>query len=121
MVNIISIFFGVYGYGGTNKTFVWRTLSTTIRSKGHMVLNVASNGIASLLLPRGITTYSRFAMPLTLNENSTCGIEQETSVTELIVSANLIIWHMPPTMHKYCFKPLHRPLKDIMRFKDCSA
>ncbi|KAL6576603.1 hypothetical protein OROMI_010879 [Orobanche minor] len=36
----------------TGKTFIWRTLSVVIRSKGDVVLYVASCGIASLLLPR---------------------------------------------------------------------
>ncbi|XP_076887844.1 uncharacterized protein LOC143538104 [Bidens hawaiensis] len=42
--------FYVYGYGGTGKTYLWKTLSASIRSKGEVVLNVASSGIASLLL-----------------------------------------------------------------------
>jgi len=40
----------LYGYGGTGETFTWMTFSTTIRSKGTIVLNVTSSGIASLLL-----------------------------------------------------------------------
>ncbi|XP_031111844.1 uncharacterized protein LOC116015818 [Ipomoea triloba] len=68
--------FFVYGYGGTGKTFVWRTLSSMIRSRGDIVLNVASSGIASLLLPGGRTSHSRFAIPLSLNEDSTCNISQ---------------------------------------------
>lgn len=43
--------FFVYGYGGTDKTFLWRALSTKLRSKGDIVINVASSGITSLLLP----------------------------------------------------------------------
>jgi len=35
------------GYGGTGKTFMWRTFSTAIRSKRLIMLNVASSGIAS--------------------------------------------------------------------------
>ncbi|CAH9111251.1 unnamed protein product [Cuscuta europaea] len=42
-------YFG-YGYGETGKKFVWRTLSAALRSKGDIVLYVASSGIASLLL-----------------------------------------------------------------------
>ena len=42
-------FFFLYGYGGTSKTFMWKTLSAALRSKGMIVLNVASSGIASLL------------------------------------------------------------------------
>ncbi|XP_075521378.1 uncharacterized protein LOC142554601 [Primulina tabacum] len=64
--------FFVYGYGGTGKTFVWKTLSAYLRSKGEIILNVASSGIASLLLPDGRTAHSRFAIPFNLNEESTC-------------------------------------------------
>ncbi|XP_061338511.1 uncharacterized protein LOC133285308 [Gastrolobium bilobum] len=45
--------FFLYGFGGTGKTFIWNTLSASIRSKAGIVLNVASSGIASLLLPGG--------------------------------------------------------------------
>jgi len=34
-------FFFLYGYGGTGKTFMWKTLSAALRSKGMIVLNVA--------------------------------------------------------------------------------
>jgi len=43
----------LYGYGGTRKTFMWKTLSAAVRSEGKIVLTVASSGIASLLLPGG--------------------------------------------------------------------
>ncbi|XP_075521382.1 uncharacterized protein LOC142554604 [Primulina tabacum] len=57
--NTGGIFF-VYGYGGTGKTFILKTLSACLRSNGKFVLNVASSGIASLLLPGGRTAHSRF-------------------------------------------------------------
>ena len=43
----------VYGHGGTGKTFVWKTIISTLRSQGKIVLAVASSGIAALLLPAG--------------------------------------------------------------------
>ncbi|XP_056853040.1 uncharacterized protein LOC130502289 [Raphanus sativus] len=46
--------FFVYGFGGTGKTFLWKLLSAAIRSRGDIVLNVASSGIASLLLSGGM-------------------------------------------------------------------
>lgn len=49
--------FFIYGYGGTGKTYVWRTLSASIRSKWHIVLIVAPSGIASLLLTGGCTVH----------------------------------------------------------------
>ena len=42
--------FFVYGYGGTGKTYLYKTLSTRLRSEGEIVLNVASSGIVTLLL-----------------------------------------------------------------------
>lgn len=48
--NLGGMFF-VDGYGGTGKTYLWNTLSFCLRSEGKIVLNVASSGIASLLLP----------------------------------------------------------------------
>ncbi|XP_031120878.1 uncharacterized protein LOC116024115 [Ipomoea triloba] len=108
----------VYGYGGTGKTFVWKAISAKIRSKGDIVLNVASSGIASLLLPGGRTAHSRFAIPIVLNEDSTCNITQGSHLAELITMAKLIIWDEAPMMHKHCFEALDRTMRDIMRFKD---
>ncbi|XP_047258138.1 uncharacterized protein LOC124890317, partial [Capsicum annuum] len=48
-------FLFLYGHGGIGKTFIWRTLSSAIRSKGDIVLTVASSEIASLLLPGDIS------------------------------------------------------------------
>ncbi|KAL6517869.1 hypothetical protein OROMI_033570 [Orobanche minor] len=48
-----GVFF-LYGYGGTGKTFIWRTLCSALRGRGDIVLRVASSGIASLLLPKGV-------------------------------------------------------------------
>ncbi|XP_031090985.1 uncharacterized protein LOC115995982 [Ipomoea triloba] len=106
----------VYGYGGIGKTFLWRALSAYIRVKGQIVINVASNGIASLLLPGGRTAHSRFAIPICINEDSTCNIHQESQLAELIVAAKLIIWYETPMMHKHCSEALDRTMRDILRF-----
>ncbi|XP_019161024.1 PREDICTED: uncharacterized protein LOC109157627 [Ipomoea nil] len=108
----------VYGYGGTGKTFLWKTISAALRSKGEVVLNVASSGIASLLLPGGRTAHSRFAIPLGVNEDSTCNIKQGSPLAELIIKSKLIIWDEAPMMHKHCFETLDRTMRDLMRFKN---
>ncbi|KAL3620271.1 hypothetical protein CASFOL_035183 [Castilleja foliolosa] len=108
----------IYGYGGTGKTFFWRILSAAIRCKKDIVLNVASSGIASLLLPGGRTAHSRFKIPLTPHESSTCNIRMGTELSELVVLAKLIIWDEAPMMSKYCFEALDRTLRDIMKVKD---
>ncbi|XP_019178998.1 PREDICTED: uncharacterized protein LOC109174197 [Ipomoea nil] len=110
--------FFVYGYGGTGKTFLWRALSTALRSKGEIVLNVASSGIASLLLPGGRTAHSRFAIPISMNEDSTCNISQGTPLAQLIMQTKLIIWDEAPMMHKHCFEALDRTMRDLLRSKN---
>jgi ATP-dependent DNA helicase PIF1 len=68
-----GVFF-LHGYGGTGKTFMWRTLASYLRSRGEIVLTVASSGIASLLLPGGRTAHSKFKIPVPTMDNSTCEI-----------------------------------------------
>jgi thymidylate kinase len=54
------VFFFIDGYGGTGKTFIWRAISAAIRSRGEIVLTIASNGIAALLIPGGRTAHYLF-------------------------------------------------------------
>ncbi len=58
----------VYGHGGTGKTYIWKTIISKLRSEGLIVLDVASSGIASLLLPGGRTAHSRFNIPIKIDE-----------------------------------------------------
>ena len=76
--------FFVYGYGGTGKTFLWKTLASAVRCRGEIVLNVASSGIASLLLSGGRTTHSRFSIPLNLNEDSLCRMKPGSELACLL-------------------------------------
>ena len=109
-----GVFF-LYGYGGTGKTFLWKTLSTTFRCQGQIVLNVASSGIASLLLPGGRTAHSRFKIPLNLNEDSLCFIKPNSDLSNLVKKTSLIIWDEAPMIHKHAFEALDRSLKDVMK------
>lgn len=111
-------FFFLNGYGGTGKTYIWRGLTAGLRSKGKVVLAVASSGIASLLIPGGRTAHSRFAIPINFDENSTCNIKQGSPLADLIRRADLIIWDEAPMTHKHCFEALDRSLRDILRFSN---
>ncbi|XP_076926687.1 uncharacterized protein LOC143589961 [Bidens hawaiensis] len=104
----------VYGYGGTGKTYLWETLSASIRSKGEVVLNVASSGIASLLLEGGRTAHSRFLIPINLTKDSICPVKGNTDVYELLKKTSLIIWEEAPMIHKHAFEALDRTLNDVM-------
>nr|GEY29140.1 DNA helicase [Tanacetum cinerariifolium] len=44
----------IYGHGGTGKTFLWKAITSALRSEEKIMLDVASSGIASLLLPAAI-------------------------------------------------------------------
>ncbi|XP_025669993.1 uncharacterized protein [Arachis hypogaea] len=112
-----GVFF-LYGYGGTGKTFFWKTLASGLRSKGQIVLTVASSGIASLLLPGGRTTHARFAIPLNLDEFSTCNIKQGSPLADLLIKTKLIIWDEAPMVNRYCIEALDRTMRDILRFNN---
>jgi ATP-dependent DNA helicase PIF1 len=112
--------FFLHGYGGTDKTFMWRILASALRSKGQIVLTVASSGIASLLLPGGRTAHSKFKIPVPTLENSTCNIDGESDHSELLRQAKLIIWDEAPMCHKFCFETLDRTLKDVVNEKSNS-
>ncbi|XP_035838928.1 uncharacterized protein LOC110907105 [Helianthus annuus] len=112
--------FSIYGYGGTGKTFLWKTLSAAIRSKGEIVLNVASSGIATLLLDGGRTPLSRFHIPLNLNEDSVCHIKPDDDVAKLLQQTKLIIWDEAPMVHKHAFEALDRIMHDIFNISNSS-
>lgn len=107
--------FFVYGFGGTGKTFLWSLLGAALRSVGLIVLNVASSGIAALLLQGGRTAHSRFGIPLAVNESTTCNFGAGTYQAELIREASLIIWDEAPMMSKHCFETLDRTMRDILK------
>ncbi|XP_052119015.1 uncharacterized protein LOC107494006 [Arachis duranensis] len=100
--------FFLYGQGGYGKTFLWSTISCSIRSKGGIVLNVASSGISALLLLNGRTAHLRFKIPLAINENSLCSIKQGSPLARLISKAKLITWDEAPMIslspHKLVLK-----------------
>ena len=107
--------FFVYGYGGTGKTYLYKTLSAALRSQGEIVLNVASSGIAALLLEGGRTAHSRFAIPINVVDDSMCSIPFDSDLADLIRQSKLIIWDEAPMMSRYCFEAFDRTLRDICR------
>ncbi|XP_010462780.1 PREDICTED: uncharacterized protein LOC104743390 [Camelina sativa] len=109
-----GVFF-VYGFGRTGKTFLYKTLSSALRARGSIVLNVASSGIASLLLAGGRTTHSRFGIPINPHESSVCTMSHGSDQAQLMAEASLIIWDEAPMMSKHCFESLDRSLSDIIK------
>lgn len=75
---------------------------------------MTSSGIAALLLPEGITSHSRFKIPLNVNEDSICDIKRNTQLYDLIKRTALIIWDEVPMQYKYYFIAVHRTLTDLL-------
>jgi len=94
------------------------SLSSAIRSKGDIVLTVASSGIAALLIPGGRTAHSRFAIPFIVDECSTCTIHPNNNLAELVDKAKLIIQDEALMMHRHCFEALDRTLIDVLRHRN---
>ncbi|XP_072090412.1 uncharacterized protein [Arachis hypogaea] len=94
-------FYFVYGHRGCGKAFIWNELSFAIRSREKVVLNVASSGIASLLLPGGRTDNSRFVNWIldVRNENIgfVVGDESEVNIPNNLLITTVddpsLIWH----------------------------
>lgn len=97
---------------------MWKLLSAAIRYRGEICLNVASSGIASLLLPGGKTTHSKFGIPINPDEFSTCTITQGSDQANLIKAASLIIWDEAPMMSRHCFEALDRSMADLIGNND---
>ena len=64
--------FFLYDSGGTRKTYLWNTIISKFQSDKCIVLDVASLGIATLLLPSGKTAHSVFKIRLQPDETSVC-------------------------------------------------
>ncbi|XP_072076521.1 uncharacterized protein [Arachis hypogaea] len=78
-------FYFVYGHGECGKTFIWNGLSSAIRSRGKIALNIASSGITYLLLPGVRTVHYRFSIPITITDESSCNIKHGSLKAELLI------------------------------------
>lgn len=82
-------------------------------------LNRNIKWLASLLLLRGITTHSKFAIPVPTFENSTCNIHQGSELAELLSSkTNNMGWNTTNDTQNCCFETLHKSLRDITSYSN---
>ncbi|OMO49907.1 DNA helicase PIF1, ATP-dependent [Corchorus olitorius] len=61
----------------------------------------------------GRTAHSRFKIPLSIHQWSTCDIKRGTQLARLLQRTSLIVWDEPPMMHRHCIEALDRSLRDI--------
>ncbi|XP_015967196.1 uncharacterized protein LOC107490906 [Arachis duranensis] len=113
-----SGFYFIYGHGRCDKTFIWNELSSAIWSRRKIILNFESSIIASLLLPGGRTAHSKFSIPITITDESTCNIKHDSLKAELLIQNSLIIWNEVLMLNKMCFEALGQTLRDLMSVTD---
>lgn len=104
----------LHGYKGTGKSFMWRTLSSALRSQTKIVLTVALSGMASLLFLSGRTSHSKFKIPVPTVDKSTCNIDKDSEHSQLSEVTDLMIWDETPICHKIFFEALDKMPKDVM-------
>jgi hypothetical protein len=86
---------------GKGKTFLYKALYHCVRGNGWIALCVASSGIAALLLPRGQTAHSTFAIPVQgLAENSTYQIDKLSKQADMLCQVRPIIWDEAVMQHR---------------------
>ena len=110
----LGLTFFLDGPGGTGKTFVYITLCHAIRSRGWIVLCVASCGIAAILIPGGRTAHSVFKIPIdSLSDQSLCNIPKESFRADLLRATRMIIWDEALMQHRHVPEAVDRSLRDI--------
>ena len=67
------------------------------------------------LLDGGRTAHSRFGLPFTPHEQSTCSICRESPAAELLRQADFIVWDEVTMAHKHVIEAFDRLLKDLMQ------
>ncbi|XP_052165157.1 uncharacterized protein LOC127782122 [Oryza glaberrima] len=97
---------------------IYDQIISSSSTPGDIVLAVASSGVASLLLPAGCTTHSRFKIPLEVSEKGLYSISRGTMLAALVARAWLILWDEALMSHRNCFESLGRTLKDILSVDD---
>ena len=89
VINSLGSPFFLHSGGGCGKTYLASLIATSVRSRGEIVLCVASTGLASLLLPGGRTAHSRFKIPIPIHEQNTCNIKKDDSIHQLLQQTSL--------------------------------
>ncbi|XP_053566967.1 uncharacterized protein LOC128656828 [Bombina bombina] len=107
--------FFIDGPGGSGKTYLYKTLLSTLRGRTDGVLPVASTGIAANLLDGGRTYHSQFKLPIPLLDTSTSNISMTTKDAELIHNAQLLIWDEASMTPGIALKCVNKLLQEIMQ------
>ena len=112
LVNNMNKINFIDGPGGSGKTFLYKTLIYYFLSKGKNIISMAWTGIASILLPKGMTTHRTFRLPLDLSsiENSFLKLESDK---KKLRETKVIIWNEASMIPKKDLEIIDRTLRDL--------
>nr|GEV23804.1 hypothetical protein [Tanacetum cinerariifolium] len=107
-----GVFF-IDGHGGTGKTFLYKALLATVRSRGLIALATASSGAATNNMTGGRTAHTRFKIPINLTTNSICNIKKQSGLAKLLCQATLIIWDEASMAKRQAVEAVDRTMQNI--------
>ncbi|XP_016566994.2 uncharacterized protein LOC107865177 [Capsicum annuum] len=110
--NKVGVFF-IDGLGGTGKSYLYRSLLGTIRSKGFVALATASFSVVASILSGGRTV----KIPVDIDENTNCNVSKQSSLASLIRDAKLVVWGEASMAKGKIIEALDLLLKDLMDTK----
>ncbi|XP_027101097.1 ATP-dependent DNA helicase PIF1-like [Coffea arabica] len=106
--------FFIDGSKDIGKTFLYHALLVDIRSKGYIVLPIATSSIAASILCGGRIAHARFKISIDISDRSTRRVSKQNSLATLIRESKLIIWDETPISKQASIEGLDDLLKNIM-------
>ncbi|GJW67041.1 ATP-dependent DNA helicase PIF1-like protein [Tanacetum coccineum] len=105
------------GPGGIGKTFLYKYLLATIRSRDLIAFATASSRAVANNMTGGRTAHSLFKIPINLTTNSMCNIKKQSGLAKLLCQAKLIIWEEASMAKRQAIEAVDRMMQDIKRVK----
>jgi hypothetical protein len=116
--NLPNRCFFLDGPGGSGKTYLYKTLLSTIRGDSEIAIPVASTGIAANLLDGGRTYHSQFKLPVPILDNTVSNMRMNSDDAKIIRDSKIIILDEATMAPNCALKSINRLLQDIMQNKN---
>jgi hypothetical protein len=100
--------------GVSGKTFLYKTIIHYFLSTRKNILSMAWTGIASVLLPKGMTSHRTFRLPLDLSNIESAFLNLDSDKRNLR-EADLIIWDEASMVPKKALDIVNKTLQDVCK------